>query len=269
MLPRVSQVECVEANYLLFSNEDMISNTLFTTGVWEERVLKVAKFFLAELDAPLVLDIGANLGACSIPLAKQIAGTGGKVIGFEPQRIVYYQLCGNIVLNRLDNFYAMNAAVGEADGVVDIPEIDYQNNKNIGAFSIDARYRQHHGIDAAMKAGKHKVPLIALNTFEVEKPPALIKLDVEGFELNVLKGATDFLPNNGYPPIIFEAWPYSWFKEGREELLSFVTSLGYNITNISRGDCVAQHPKHPTGVAFEAADNNVIHMRRTKATINN
>ena len=56
--------------------------------------------------APLVLDIGANLGAYAIPVAKKIASARGVVYAYEPQRIVYYQLCGNIFLNSLDNVHA-------------------------------------------------------------------------------------------------------------------------------------------------------------------
>jgi len=56
---------------------------------------------------------------------------------FEPQRIIYYQLCGNIVLNRLDNFRAFNQAVGDSDGDIEMPEINYENNVNIGAFSLE------------------------------------------------------------------------------------------------------------------------------------
>ncbi len=88
-----------------------------------------------------MLDIGANLGAYSIPLAKSMRDVGGVLMAFEPQRILYYQLCGNVVLNRLDNFIAINKAVGDYDGDIEIPEINYENNTNIGAFSLDKTYR--------------------------------------------------------------------------------------------------------------------------------
>jgi hypothetical protein len=72
MLPRISKVECDDANYLLFSTSDVISNTLFKFGKWEDHLLKISKFILDGVDRPLVLDVGANLGAYSIPLAKAI-----------------------------------------------------------------------------------------------------------------------------------------------------------------------------------------------------
>jgi hypothetical protein len=137
MLPRISQIECRDANYLVFSTSDSITNTLFKHGVWEDHLLQISKIFLSDIKQPLLIDIGANMGAYSIPLAKYIRETGGKVIGFEPQRIIYYQLCGNIFLNRLDNYHAIYKAVGESEGFVEIPEINYLNNLNIGGFSIE------------------------------------------------------------------------------------------------------------------------------------
>ncbi len=114
---------------------------MYRTGQWEDYLLTISKVFLQSVNNPLVLDIGANLGAYSIPLAKSMRDVGGVLMAFEPQRILYYQLCGNVVLNRLDNFIAINKAVGDYDGDIEIPEINYENNTNIGAFSLDKTYR--------------------------------------------------------------------------------------------------------------------------------
>ncbi len=264
MLPRISRVECQDADYLLFSTQDYISNSLFRTGKWEEHLLKISKFFLSGIESPLILDIGANLGAYSIPLAKSVQEIGGTVIGFEPQRIVYYQLCANIILNRLDNYYALYSAVGESNGEIEIPEIDYESNANVGAFSIDKNYRELHGIQSSMKKINTKVPIINLDSFKTEKSPSLIKIDVEGFELSVLKGAGDFLERTNYPPLLFEAWSFDWFKEGREELLSFVNSLGYEITVFGNSDYIAQHHKNAVRVEFTKSSEGIINMTKIK-----
>lgn len=216
------------------------------------------------LDAPLVLDIGANLGAYSIPIAKKIDSVGGKVVGFEPQRIVYYQLCANVFLNRLDNYYPLNKAVGDFDGFIEIPEIDYKFNSNIGAFSLEKRYRELHGIEQSILAAKTKVPIITLDRLEVEKAPALIKIDVEGLELNVLMGGAGFLEHYQYPPILFEAWNFDWFKEGRAELMRFLVGLGYKITSFNTTDYIAQHPANSVSVVFDQQENGSIVMHRIK-----
>ena len=264
MLPRVSNVKCQDADYMLFSTADVISNTLFATGKWEDHLFQISKFILSGIDAPLVLDIGANLGAYSIPLAKEISKVGGNVIGFEPQRIVYYQLCGNVFLNRLDNYYAINSGVGSTDCMIEIPEIDYENNVNIGAFSLEKKYREIHGIENSIKNITNKVPLITLDNFEVEKPPALIKIDVEGLELSVLKGGRNFLNSNLYPPLLFEAWGFDWFKEGRDELMAFILEMGYDISSFNTTDYIAQHPKNPVLIEFSTNNKGVISMIKIK-----
>ncbi len=264
MLPRISKVECYDADYLLFSTNDFISNALFKTGKWEEHLIEISKFMISGIYRPLILDIGANLGAYSIPLAKIIQNIEGEVIGFEPQRIVYYQLCGNLILNRLDNYQAVYCALGEESGFIDIPEIEYEGNSNVGAFSLDKRFRELHGIERSMKKAAKKVPLIKLDGFEVDRPPALIKIDVEGFELNVLRGGKEFLEKNGYPPLLFEAWSFDWFESDRRQLLSFISELGYMITNFGTNDYIAQHPKNSREIAFQVDGNGIINMSRVR-----
>jgi FkbM family methyltransferase len=69
----------------------------------------------------------------------------------------------------------------------------------------------------------------------------LIKIDVEGLELAVIKGGLETLKSNDYPPIIFETWSImDWYQERRKEILSYVESLGYDITSIG-DNCIAQH----------------------------
>ena len=264
MLPRISRVECHAADYLLFSTSDLISNTLFKTGKWEEHLLEISKFFIAGIDKPLILDIGANLGAYSIPLAKIIQNVGGSILAYEAQRIVYYQLCANVLLNRLDNYYAIYSAVGESKGEVEMPEIDYENNSNVGAFSMDKNYREFQGVESSMKNITTKVPLINLDTLILERSPALIKIDVEGYELAVLKGAVELLDKSNFPPLLFEAWSFDWFKDEKKELLAFVQRLGYKITTFGTDDYIAQHPNFPVYVEFIVNDDGMINMSRVK-----
>lgn len=264
MLPRVNIIKCNEADYMLFSTDDAISNVLYRTGQWEDYLLTISRVFLQDIKKPLVLDIGANLGAYSIPLAKGIRDDGGTVMAFEPQRIVYYQLCGNVVLNRLDNFIAINKAVGDYDGDIEMPEIDYQENINIGAFSLDREYRESLNIERFMKNNKTTVPILKLDSLKVADSPALIKIDVEGFELNVLKGAESFFETHNYPPIMFEAWDLEWFKTDKEKLLKFINYLGYEISLNIKSEFVAQHPSNSVRVDFLKSEDGTINMVRAK-----
>jgi tRNA A58 N-methylase Trm61 len=65
--------------------------------------------FLRQLIRPgmTLVEVGANIGVLTVPFARLVAH-GGTVIAFEPQRIVFHMLCGNLALNALYNVLAHN-----------------------------------------------------------------------------------------------------------------------------------------------------------------
>jgi hypothetical protein len=72
----------------------------------------------------------------------------------------------------------------------------------------------------------------------------LIKIDVEGHELEVLQGGFETIKRNNYPPIIFEAWTWKpWYQEKRQEVFKYLTDLGYKIQELGENN-LAQHPKY-------------------------
>lgn len=150
MLPRISIIEGDKAKFLVMSTEDLISQNLFIRGVWEDHLFNVSKMFYDAVKDPLIIDIGANLGAYSIPIAKDIESINGSVYAFEAQRIVYYQLCGNVFLNRLQNYFAFNSIVTDSEDLFKIPEIDYCRNKNIGAFSVENALNEIRGVNDSL-----------------------------------------------------------------------------------------------------------------------
>ncbi len=264
MLPRVSVVQANNADFLLFSTGDHISNTIFRTGEWDPHLVSISKVFYQGEDAPFIIDVGANVGGYSVPIAKDIMRGGGLVWGFEPQRIVYYQLCGNVVLNRLDNYYAFNQAIGEVNGFVQIPEVDHESSQNIGAFSLEKGYRERLGVEHSMRQASNAVPLVTLDSLRVPKVPTLIKLDVEGLEINVINGARHFLEEHHYPAIIFEVWAYEWFEKQRQVLMDTLTQLGYVISQVTVADYVAQNRRNPIAVDFVREDGGRVFMKRVK-----
>lgn len=258
MLPVVAPVRCKEADFLLFSTPDLISRHLRQRGEWEPYILRMSEFMLGDMPAPLVLDIGANLGAYSVPMAKFVQARKGSVLALEPQRIIYYQLCGNVFLNRLDNVVALHMAAGAATGTIDIPLVDYAVNPNIGAFSLTPEFRPPYTRGAISQAASEKVPITALDDLATPRTVSLIKLDVEGHENEVLRGGQDFLRRHGFPPIIFEMWDFPWFAEGRAELTRSFADLGYHCTAISATDYVAQHADARNPVRFRREGDRLI-----------
>jgi len=257
MLPRVNLVRADEDDFLLFSGNDVISRIIYEKGKWISDIASLTLLLLEGVDQPLVLDIGANLGGYAIPVSRKLAPVGGTVYAYEPQRIVYYQLCGNVVLNRLDNCHAFHMALGETSGQVELPEIDYGQSPNAGAFSLNADYREKNPSVVAAGAGTQTVELRRLDDLRFPRKPSLVKIDVEGLELSVLKGGLSMLRDSGYPPMLLEAWNFPWFAAQRRELFDFLEDLGYMLFCFN-DEVIAQHDSHPRRYAFTMSPDKVL-----------
>jgi FkbM family methyltransferase len=250
MLPRINLVRTDSTDYLLFSTDECISKAIFDHGEWGSVNLMLANILCEGIEQPLVLDIGANLGAFCVPLAQKLAGRGGLVYAFEPQRVVFYQLCANIFLNRLDCCIAYNWGIGDQEGVVKLQDNNYSSS-NLGAYSLIEEYQKlQHLQKPSADALMHTVPVRALDNFEFPRDISFIKIDVEGMEIQVLKGALAQLKASAYPPIMLEVWDVHWFKEQRAELLEYIKRLGYELFFYNGEDAIAQYKKSSRYINF-------------------
>jgi hypothetical protein len=110
---------------------------------------------------------------------------------------------------------------------------NYAEETNIGAFSIDFETR-HNDYEVKSEGVIERMIIIPLDAMQYEKV-RLIKIDVEGHELQVLIGAEHTLRENNYPPIIFEAWTWK-FPEKRKAVFGHLENLGYTITEIGQNN---------------------------------
>jgi FkbM family methyltransferase len=235
-LPEIHLATDGDLNYALFKHNDIVSNAV-RSGGYEKELQELSAKLLAEHTDGIVLDIGANLGSYVVPLAKQHPYL--QFEAFEPQRIVYYQLCANVFLNRLSNVYTHNVGLSSEQRVTSYVLPNYAEETNIGAFSIDFETRAKD-YEVRSEGVTERMIIIPLDSMQYEKV-RLIKIDVEGHELSVLLGAEHTLRENNYPPIIFEAWTWK-FPEKRQALFSHLESLGYEITEIGQNN-LAQYKK--------------------------
>jgi FkbM family methyltransferase len=265
VLPKVDLVRCQEADYLLLATNDAISQHLRHRGTWEPHLVAISRMFVHGIAEPLILDIGANLGAYAVPLAKALDSVKGVVYAYEPQRIVYYQLCGNIFLNSLDNVFAFCAAIGDADGAVSIPALDFARTSNVGGFSLldDIRSKTN---DVILQNDQRSVetPLSRLDSLHLPKAPCVIKIDVEGYDRKVLAGGMQLLESGNFPPLLFEAWNVDWYKAEKDALFELLHRLGYEITSIFADDYVAQHPRNAVHIDFVTDGNGRFKMTRVR-----
>lgn len=240
MLPNCELVNCFGNQYLVFKGNDLISNAVKQQG-YEIEVYALSHKILEKHQNGVVLDIGANLGTFTIPLAK--ANPRLTFHSFEPQRIIYYQLCANTFINGLDNVYTHHFGLSDKQDRMRLILPDYATETNIGAFSVDKEVREESGYECSTKGRDETITLFPLDDGQ-HKNVRLIKIDVEGHELEVIKGAIKTIKNNNYPPIIFEAWNWKpWFEPKRKALFEYLRGHGYDITEGGNNN-IAQHPDH-------------------------
>jgi FkbM family methyltransferase len=239
MIPNCELVKVDGTQFLVFKGQDLISNHL-KKELYENDLHQLALKLLLDKPDGLVLDIGANLGTFCVPLAQKIPAL--KFHAFEPQRIIYYQLCANTIINSLGNVYTYEAGVSNREADIELEVPDYATEGNIGAFSIDKEVRDNE-YECQTSGGKEKMILMTLDSIGFENV-RLIKIDVEGHELEVIKGGIETIKANNYPPIIFEAWTWKpWYQEKRKALFNYLEGHGYEIQQLGENN-LAQHPKH-------------------------
>jgi FkbM family methyltransferase len=230
-------VDCRGSKFLIFDKPDVISDGL-RANVGHDAFLEYYSIILVgDAKDGVILDIGSNIGTYVVPLAKEFPGI--EFYSFEPQRIVFYQLCSNIILNGLENVHATNKGLSDTPAEIEVITPDYMVEKNVGAFSLDAGVHKNNNV-CSSQGRSEKIQIDRLDDYGF-KDVRLIKIDVEGLEMSVIKGGLETIKANDYPPIIFETWSImDWYKERRKELLEYVESLGYHITTIG-DNCIAQH----------------------------
>jgi FkbM family methyltransferase len=168
----------------------------------------------------VVLDIGANIGYDTVLFADKV-GKEGRVIAIEPDPVNFEILQKNIKENGLKNVVAVQAAVGN-------------ENKKMKIFESKENYGDHR-----MWGNPSKSPFDKRETCQVfcrrlddllkeldYQKIDFIKIDVQGFEAEVIKGGKKIIEENK-PTIFFEYWPWGIKNAGSEikEMMEFFRKI--------------------------------------------
>lgn len=262
MLPESCTVDFSDYRIHAFKNGDYISQKLIAGTDWAEDICRIAKLFVSGENSPIILDIGANLGSFALKIGSQLRDVS-EVIAFEPQPMVFYHLCSGIVMNGLSNIRAHNIALGDYDGKIDVPTSLSGSSCNYGAVSLDPQINSKRSWSVAPAGALHStVSIQKLDSVEIPGCISFLKLDVEGFESSVLRGAEATLESSNFPPMLVEVWQDSRFKSVKFELVSVFQRLGYHELPLPNGEWILQHPKHHAEVAVVNDDNGLLTLRR-------
>lgn len=180
-------------HFMLPSALDHISKTILAEkNFYETELLEALHAELSPGD--VVLDVGANIGNHTVYFAK-VAGC--RVAAFEAHPLAFRILQENIRINGLEGLVdAHHLAISDAEGRVSITA-EMENNLGATRFGVNA--------DGEVRAVK-------LDDMGVARPVRLIKIDVEGMECEVLRGAQDLIARDR-PQIVCEAQTQDEFRQ--------------------------------------------------------
>jgi len=157
---------------------DLISTALKDYGEWAHNEIEL---LLGLIDSGCcVYDVGAFVGTHSVAFAERV-GPSGKVFAFEPNKSSFRLLVMNTCTERRANVRSFNLAVGASNGFVKSMTPD---KSNIGLSVLQ---------ETADEFDRDRVSMKSLDTLDLDSDPSLIKIDVEGMELDVLEGAAKII----------------------------------------------------------------------------
>lgn len=188
---------------------------------------------LQDIENPIVIDVGANIGTYATWLAHFLEKKNGKIYCFEPQREVFQILCGNFAINNLFNAYAYEMALGSEEKFIDINEVDYNQTGSFGAFTLTNATLPEGRITKLPTTQRIKMTTLDKFVQDYQLPKVdFIKIDAEGLDIEVMEGAKNVI--NTFKPDLYVEFlnlgstgAEDSSEEGRDRLITYLTSLGY------------------------------------------
>lgn len=190
-------------------------------------------------DGVTALDIGANIGVFTIGWAKHMH-TWGAVLAIEAQERIFLALAGNIAINNCFNARPICAAVTTQPGTMLVPVPNYLIPGSYGSLELRRR-ENHENIGQPIDYSEEKmmnISAVSVDGLELARLD-LMKIDVEGMELEVLEGARRTIGQHR-PILVVEA-----HKIERAALKQYLDAFGYRDFTVGI-NVVAIHPSDPS-----------------------
>ena len=238
-----------------------IDFSIYLLGAFEPLTQRQFRKFIKSDD--IVIDIGANIGAHTLPFA-QMVGTNGKVVAIEPTKYAVDKLLKNVTLNEnLHNQIIVQQGMLVSEDKEQIPSTIYSSWPLIN--SAAELHEEHKGQLMSTSGCKKSTLDEMLSELKIEKVD-VIKLDVDGHEYSVIKGAEKTLSK--YHPIIFmEFAPYVFNSKAEfDGMIELLASHGYQFTHVSNGKKISSNPTHIRKVVADGGSINVI-AESSKASV--
>ena len=222
-------------------------------GVYEIETILYLKRVLKPGD--IFVDVGANVGYISA-IAANLVGKRGQIHSFEPVPAYFSYLQKLVSLNPKYNIIVNNFAAGEFSGKT---EAEIAASPYVGAHSLVPGFLQAQEVPVTQKI---EVAIMRLDDYINKKQldrVALIKIDAELYDFQVLMGLQRYLDNGQRPIIICEMYPLKWYQKfyGHDggPIIEYMRSYGYDVYNIYAPQKKIQFPlKEGQNVIFRASN---------------
>ena len=237
--------EIVETQFgnFLINEYDLIGDFIKNQKYWEYHLFEFyARFLTPE---SYCIDAGANLGFHTVQFGK----LSKKVYAFEPQLLIFNQLCANILFNDLNEvIIPYRKALGnkfEEKQLWNIEHEDWVGNEahNWGGRGI---IQDNYGGERALNNEFRDYDIVEVITLDSLNIPKcdLFKIDIQGYEYFALLGAQNLLKSN--KPVILIENPIDG-EDCNLKSKTYLKELGYEIYRFRVGgeeDCIALHPEN-------------------------
>ena len=195
---------------------------------WDNREKEFVHFAKMLPDEGLVLDIGANVGTMSLHLSSNLPNA--EIVAFEPISSNYRAFEKILSILGRKNIRVFETALGNTSGVVEMVLPLKNGVKFHGLCQVRGMANTSH------EGEIHRVPMRRLDDFSEKvfrNTIRGVKIDVENFEFEVLKGGRNTISK--HRPLVFcELWD----NENREKCMEFFKSLAYDAFVLERGRLV-------------------------------
>ena len=176
------------------------------------------------------VDVGANLGYVTLYMAKRCK----EVHSFEPQPVVFLQLCANVFLNQRLNVKAYQMGLCDCETTLEFAS--YQSGW-VGAKDF-SDYSKIGSIGSiSFTPGSGTIPARRLDTV-IKSKVDFIKIDAQGADIDVIFGAQDILAK--YRPVIVFEYEYDLsvknYHRCLDDLVPYLDKLGYKSEEIYPGN---------------------------------
>ena len=233
-----------DISYIITNPNDIIQKTLLETVQWNNEMIEIIKEFIVKYKLKHFLNIGAHIGTVSLPISKNIE----KVTSIEAFHPTFCHLLNNINLNNIKNISPINIAIGDKKEMIHFLAKDDRWKDNSGGMRVitemDKKYNIRFSYRADNSISCKMFPLDEVN--EVDNFDIML-VDIEGMEARFLLGAKKKICKNK-PIIIIEIWDDEIRKSeklqtSREDVVNYITNLGYTLYKIIGGDDFIFIPK--------------------------